>query len=416
MNILVSAFSCIPHRGSEPGVGWNFIKEMSSRHEVTALVRRKYKESILSANEPWMKRVQWEFIDPEKTFWTKDEEGVGEQMFYLQWQKVALQHTMRLLETKTFDLAHHITFGKYWVPSLLPLSGIPTVFGPVGGGETFPRGYFSHFSWKGRGFEILKRIMSTLVSSFPLYRRAYKEMVHALATTSDSRLKLMKLVNCQVEVVPQSGLSRDELDMMDSISTSTSISDIPKFVTASRLNHWKAIDIAVAAFAEIVPEFPSAQLVIIGQGPEEKRIGKMVSRLKLTDHVKLIGRLPNISDVYREMASATAFIHSALHEAFGQACVEALALQTPVICFDHAGPGLIVDSKCGIPVTPSGCPRRDIHSFAEAMKNIAATPEQRKLLGKAGRAKVEDTFLWESIVDVICRFYGKYEKSNDKIL
>lgn len=414
MNILISAFSCIPYRGSEPGVGWNFIKEMSSRHQITALVRKKYRESILSANEPWMDKVRWEFIDPEKTLWTKEEEGIGEQMFYLQWQKEAWRHTLYLQETESFDFAHHITFGKYWVPSLLSLSCIPTVFGPVGGGERVPRGYFFHFSWKGRAFEILKWGMSVLISRLPLYRRAYGRIIHSFATTSDSRRKLLKLVNCPVDIIPQSGLSRDELALMDEISASTSISDAPKFVTASRLNHWKAIDLVVSAFAKVVSEFPSAQLVIIGRGPEERRIKKMVSELGLAEHVKMIGRLPHISDVYKEMASATAFIHPALHEAFGQVCVEALALRVPVICLDHGGPGLIVDPECGIPVKPSGVPSRDIRSFAQAMKRIAADPCLRWKLGNVGRAKVEKTFLWTSIVEAVCGIYDKYKKVSDE--
>ena len=37
--ILVSAYSCEPNRGSEPGVGWTYVKEMSKYFDLIVLTR-----------------------------------------------------------------------------------------------------------------------------------------------------------------------------------------------------------------------------------------------------------------------------------------------------------------------------------------------------------------------------------------
>ena len=92
--------------------------------------------------------------------------------------------------------------------------------------------------------------------------------------------------------------------------------------------HWKAIDLAIKAFADVVKQHPDARLEILGGGPELNRLKRLVVKLGLQGQVVFLGRLPTLGDVYRKIASATALIHPALHEAFGQACLEALALST----------------------------------------------------------------------------------------
>ena len=38
LKILLSAFVCHPEKGSEAGIGWNWLKELSKEHEVYALI------------------------------------------------------------------------------------------------------------------------------------------------------------------------------------------------------------------------------------------------------------------------------------------------------------------------------------------------------------------------------------------
>ena len=47
MRILMSAFSCGPHRGSEEGVGWNWAVETARLgHEVIALTQTAFQDEI----------------------------------------------------------------------------------------------------------------------------------------------------------------------------------------------------------------------------------------------------------------------------------------------------------------------------------------------------------------------------------
>lgn len=38
MNVFLSAYACHPNKGSEPGIGWNWLKELSKDNEVWAFI------------------------------------------------------------------------------------------------------------------------------------------------------------------------------------------------------------------------------------------------------------------------------------------------------------------------------------------------------------------------------------------
>jgi glycosyltransferase involved in cell wall biosynthesis len=103
------------------------------------------------------------------------------------------------------------------------------------------------------------------------------------------------------------------------------------------------------------------------------------------------GRLPSMDDVHREIAAADALIHPAWHEAFGQVCLEALAMGVPVICLDWCGPGRIVTPACGIKVAP-GTRQQIIEGFARAIPGLRG-----HAFGDAANARARDSFSWDVI-------------------
>lgn len=98
------------------------------------------------------------------------------------------------------------------------------------------------------------------------------------------------------------------------------------YVTASRLVSYKRVDLIVRAFAGM----PDRRLIVIGDGPEMKKI-----RREATPNVTILGYQP--SDVLADyMQRARAFIFAA-EEDFGIVPVEAQACGTPVIAFGEGG-------------------------------------------------------------------------------
>lgn len=98
------------------------------------------------------------------------------------------------------------------------------------------------------------------------------------------------------------------------------------YVTASRMVPYKRIDLIVEAFSEM----PDKKLVVIGDGPEMKKI-----RSKASQNIEIIGYQPN-HVMLDYMQRAKAFVFAA-EEDFGITPVEAQACGTPVIAFGKGG-------------------------------------------------------------------------------
>jgi glycosyltransferase involved in cell wall biosynthesis len=100
------------------------------------------------------------------------------------------------------------------------------------------------------------------------------------------------------------------------------------YLTASRMVPYKRIDVIVEAFAEM----PHRRLVVIGDGPEMRRL-----RARASSNVELLGYqpLPVLRD---HLQRARAFVFAA-EEDFGIAPLEAQACGTPVIGYNRGGLG-----------------------------------------------------------------------------
>ena len=114
------------------------------------------------------------------------------------------------------------------------------------------------------------------------------------------------------------------------------------YQTVSRLWAYKRVDLLVEAFASM----PDRRLVVIGEGPELKRLKALAPA-----NVELLGHQPAAS-LLEHMQRARAFLFAAVED-FGIAPVEAMACGTPVIALRRGGAaetvkGLDSDAPTGV--------------------------------------------------------------------
>ena len=109
------------------------------------------------------------------------------------------------------------------------------------------------------------------------------------------------------------------------------------YLTASRMVPYKRIDLIVEAFSEM----PEKRLVVIGEGPDFKKI-----KAKAGKNVELLGFQP-FGVLKDHMQRAKAFVFAA-EEDFGITPVEAQACGTPVIAYGKGGALETVTTETGI--------------------------------------------------------------------
>ena len=172
--------------------------------------------------------------------------------------------------------------------------------------------------------------------------------------------------------------------------------DVPLIVSVGRLHRNKAIDTLIAAMAEV----SGAYLWIVGTGPEEKKLMKMVRDLELQNRVRFLGWLDKVSPVY---AAADIFVCPSRHEPLGNVVLEAWEQGVPVVATMSEGPGELISDQVNGLLVPVDKPV----AMAEAIKKLVIDKSLARRLVSEGRKIYEERFSREIIVNNYLQFFSE---------
>lgn len=142
--------------------------------------------------------------------------------------------------------------------------------------------------------------------------------------------------------------------------------NIKPYITTSRHVTWKRLDLAVKACLKL-----GKPLILIGDGPEHKKLVKMAKNSELITFLPVMTQ----KELKKYLLDAKAYLFPSL-EPFGIAPVEALAAGCPVIAFGKGGAlDYILDGKNGILFE-----KQTVNSLAGAIlrfeNSFKSTPEK----------------------------------------
>jgi glycosyltransferase involved in cell wall biosynthesis len=173
------------------------------------------------------------------------------------------------------------------------------------------------------------------------------------------------------------------------------------------LKPWHGVANLMDAFGQLSAEGAATRLVIVGDGPERKRLEQRVSGLPAgaARNVHFTGAVgpSEVPTLLMSMDVAVApflpqddFYFSPLK------IFEYMAAGLPTVA-SRVGqiPDLIQDGETGLLYPPG-----DSHALAEALLNLSRQPELCARLGGAARATVVRRFTWESVVTRILDIAG----------
>jgi glycosyltransferase involved in cell wall biosynthesis len=167
---------------------------------------------------------------------------------------------------------------------------------------------------------------------------------------------------------------------------------------AGRLVPLKGVDVLVRAFAILAGELPVARLEIAGAGQELGALRLLASDLGLSERVAFLGWSTDLATVMHGWDVAVQPSHE---EAFGIAALEAMACGLPVVASAVGGlTELVVDEQTGFLVPPG-----DVAALAAGLGRIAANPDFRRALGRAGHGRAAAHFSAETFVEDMRQHY-----------
>ena len=171
-------------------------------------------------------------------------------------------------------------------------------------------------------------------------------------------------------------------------------------LAVGRLSQEKGFDCLLEAFAELAPENPEWDLVILGEGPLRDQLENQAQALRAAHRVHLPGRVGNVGDWY---ARADLYVMSSHFEGFPNTLGEAMAHRCAAISFDcDTGPrDLIRHGENGLLVKPAG----DAQALASALRQLMQGSTQRaEMAAKATEVRQQYSTdnilkLWDKLFD-----------------
>lgn len=411
LQVLISAYSCGPNKGSEPGIGWNTVLRAAQNHDVWVITRSNNRTPIEAAlADGSLQNVHFCYVDLPgwARFWKKGSRGV--HLYFYLWQIAAFFAARKLSLKVRFDVAHHITFGTYSYPSFLGFLGIPYIWGPVGGGESAPFTFWKSFGWTGFLLETVRTMARKRGEWDPLVRRTAQKAAEVIATTEETAVRLRSLGVKQT--ITQSVAALNPADMQALQRIPGRNSEAIRIFSVGRLLYWKGFHLGIEAFSKLLVEFPESEYWLIGEGPERRRLENLAKRLGAFPRMKFFGELTR-AETLQKIAECDVMLFPSLHDSGGWASVEAMAAGRPVVCLDLGGPALQVDETTGYKI-PATNAAEAIREIAKALVALAKDRGLRERMSQSSRARMEAQFNWSRVGDVFEELYQKVASVQSK--
>ncbi|MBI3559329.1 glycosyltransferase family 4 protein [Candidatus Gottesmanbacteria bacterium] len=167
--------------------------------------------------------------------------------------------------------------------------------------DVFVGQWFKNIGWVGIFGEIAERLLFKISG------------INYIAISQATKDKLIK-----------NGVSEEKISVVYCGVEPTKIKSPVRYdvCAVSRFLKYKHLDDLITATRDL-------KVVIIGRGPEEKKLRQMASK-----NVRFLGFMKKHEDVLKIMASAKIFCHPSTVEGFGIVIIEAAALEVPYVARD----------------------------------------------------------------------------------
>jgi glycosyltransferase involved in cell wall biosynthesis len=247
-----------------------------------------------------------------------------------------------------------------------------------------------------------KRLVSTKHNDDPFRVGAFRFVERELARRASRIIAITEaLARFQVERV---GLPADKVEVihygLDDLPAAWGTNpadhvrpDARVLLAVCRLEPQKGLDIAVRALPDIRARYPTAELVVLGEGPQRFELEQLAGELQVSVH--LLGRVPDVAAWLRR---ADLLVHPARWEGFGLALLEAMLASKPVVATNVSSiPEIVVDGETGLLVPPD-----DAAALAAAVNRVLGDPGS---YGEQGRQRAQSHFSVASMTDRTLALY-----------
>jgi len=184
-----------------------------------------------------------------------------------------------------------------------------------------------------------------------------------------------------------------------------------------RLTEVKGIKNLVMGFPEVLAEYPSTRLIILGKGEQYDELTSLVKKLGIEDKVKIRSEFVSEDERIAHYALSELCVFPSTSEPFGIVSLEAMCMKKPIVVGASGISGFkeqVINSgedKTGVHVDG-----RNPTDIAWGIKEILKDDKKAALMGENGRKRAERIFNIDKVASDTLYLYRKVLESKNKVI
>ncbi len=233
-------------------------------------------------------------------------------------------------------------------------------------------------------------------------RRRFLRNVGCVLATSNSYLRSSRTlgrVRDKCRVVPL-GVDIERFASAENGGSAPSGIEGPIILFVGRFRHYKGLAVLVDAMEHL-----AAGLLLVGDGPERRRLERQIERSPARDRIRILDQVTDEAlPGYYARADVVVLPSTLRSEAFGITLVEAMAAGTPVVSTElNTGTSEVnAHGITGLVVAPD-----DRDALVEGLGTLLANAALRQRMGTAAAHRARTTYAAKRMVDETLEAYGE---------
>ena len=391
LSILINAYACSPHMGSEPGMAWNWCVNLAKHCELHIITEGEFQNKIdaVLPSLPQGKNMHF-YYNPvteeiRKMCWNQGDWRFYK--YYKEWQWKTYLIAKDICKQTHIDILHQLNMIGFREPGYLwKIPNIPLIWGPVDAKESFPIAYLEGASLKTKMFIQLKNAITK-------WQLRYAKRVHLTAkrasyvvsASSNSQYAFKKYFNIDSPLLNETGCYIQEHQIIDKSSK-----DSFDILWVGKLDFRKQLGLAIRSIA--ATQNPHIKLHIVGGG-DKTSYQDLVRKLGIENRCIWYGAISH-ENVQRIMQNSDVFFFTSVAEGTPHVVLEAIGNNLPVICFNTCGQGDSIDERVGRKIELSN-PNIAINEFAQLLNKLDNNRNLLKEMSENCKARQQE-LSWDS--------------------
>lgn len=411
ISVLLNAYACSPHMGSEQGMSWNWIKNLANYCKVFVVTEGEYQDKIEAAVRelPQKENIVF-YYNPvsekvRKICWNQ-----GDWRFYYYynvWQKKTYQIALEIISKEKIDIVHQLNMIGFREPGYLwQIKNIPFVWGPIGGMENIPKGYLEGENLKQKLIVYLKSFINNYQTRYSRrVRKAINRADGLIAAVKGVKDKIEKYHNKQIALINETGCYvREDLQVLDkSLKASFDIIWVGKF------DFRKQLGMALKTI-EKLKDKAGLKFHIVGGGSETDILfyKKMANDLGISEVCEWHGLVAN-DKVQQLMRESDLLFFTSIMEGTPHVVLEAIGNNLPVVCLNTCGQAASVNDSVGMKIEVTSL-KESIDDFADKLAYLMEHKAKLYEMSKACLQRQKE-LSWDSKANEMLEIYNTILKN-----